>query len=64
MVAAQVQYEALRDDHCFDPKGAAKSTLYCSKNAGDHGRPKMSWTWLVVVSHPDGSIGSISFAGF
>lgn len=33
-----VQYEALRDDHCFDPKGAAKSTLYCSKNAGDHGR--------------------------
>ena len=33
----QVQYEALRDDHCVDPKGAAKST-YCNKNAGDHGR--------------------------
>eukprot|EP00438_Fugacium_kawagutii_P003352 Skav228233 [mRNA] locus=scaffold3112:38771:43467:+ [translate_table: standard] len=33
-----VQYEALRDDHCFDPKGTQKSTLYCNKNAGDHGR--------------------------
>ena len=35
---AQVQYEALRDDHCFDPTGKAKSTLYCNKDAGDHGR--------------------------
>lgn len=33
-----VQYEALRDDHCFDPTGKAKSTLYCNKDAGDHGR--------------------------
>ena len=32
---SEVQYEALRDDHCIPERG---SNLYCSTSVGQHGR--------------------------
>ena len=44
--SAEVQYEALRDDHCITEKDS--SNLYCSTAVGKHGRLGASSSWKLI----------------